>query len=128
MTGLSLLTADMRRAEKRGPKILIVGIPGVGKTSLLGALAPETLGDTLLVDAEAGDLAVAGLPIASVRPRTWPDLRDVACVLGAVAPGASPPAGFAGISSSTAAVSPGVMTPGRSAAAKRRFDRTGWAS
>ena len=73
MNGLSLLTADMRRAEKRGPKILIVGIPGVGKTSLLGTLAPETLGETLLVDAEAGDLAVAGLPIASVRPRTWPE-------------------------------------------------------
>ena len=38
MNGLSLLTADVRRAEKRGPKILIVGIPGVGKTSLLGTL------------------------------------------------------------------------------------------
>ena len=82
MNGLSLLTADMRRAEKRGPKILIVGIPGVGKTSLLGTLAPETLGETLLVDAEAGDLAVAGLPIASVRPRTWPEIRDIAAAIG----------------------------------------------
>jgi hypothetical protein len=86
MNGLSLLTADMRRAEKRGPKILIVGIPGVGKTSLLGTLAPETLGETLLVDAEAGDLAVAGLPIASVRPRTWPEIRNIAAAVGGANP------------------------------------------
>ena len=86
MSGLRLLTADMRRAEKRGPKVLIVGIPGIGKTSLLGALAPETLGETLLVDAEAGDLAVAGLPIASVRPRTWPEIRDIAAAVGGANP------------------------------------------
>ena len=86
MSGLRLLTADMRRAEKRGPKVLIVGIPGIGKTSLLSALALETLGETLLVDAEAGDLAVAGLPIASVRPRTWPEVRDIAAAVGGANP------------------------------------------
>ncbi len=46
----------------------------------------------MFVDIEAGDLSVAGLPVASVRPQTWPDLRNVACVLSgpdpAVAPGA----------------------------------------
>ena len=83
---MKLLTAAERRAEKRGPKVLVVGIPGIGKTSLLGALAPETLGETLLVDAEAGDLAVAGLPIASVRPRTWPEIRDIAAAVGGANP------------------------------------------
>jgi hypothetical protein len=81
-TGLRLLTASERLAEPRGPKILIAGVPGVGKTSLLRTLSPEALATTLFVDAEAGDLAVAGLEIASVRPRTWSDCRDIACALG----------------------------------------------
>jgi AAA domain len=79
---VKLLTAAERLAEPRGAKIVILGRPGVGKTYLLRTLAPQTLATTLFLDAEAGDLCVADLAVASIRPQTWPDFRDVACVLG----------------------------------------------
>src|SRR5262249_42002372 len=59
----------------------------VGKTSLLRSLRPEMLATTLFVDIEAGDIAVADLPVASVRPRQWSECRDLACVLGGPNPG-----------------------------------------
>jgi hypothetical protein len=91
---MRLLSAAERLAEERGPKNLIVGIPGVGKTSLLNTLPPETQSRTLLLDAEAGDLAVAGLPIASVRPRTWPEIRDIAAAIGGANPARSANAAY----------------------------------
>jgi hypothetical protein len=88
-----ILTASERLAEPRGAKVAVLGRPGVGKTYLLRTIAPQTLNATLFVDIEAGDLSVADLPVASVRPQIWPDLRDVACVLSgpdpAVAAGAA---------------------------------------
>ena len=44
------------------------------------------LSSTLFVDIEAGDIAVADVPVASVRPRTWVECRDLACVLGGFNP------------------------------------------
>ena len=89
---MKTLTAAERASEVRGAKIAILGRPGVGKTSLLRTLAPQTLAETLFLDAEAGDLSVADLKVASIRPSTWPDFRDIACALGgpdpAVASGA----------------------------------------
>jgi hypothetical protein len=79
---MKIIDANTRLAEKNGAKILIVGPPAVGKTSLLRTLRREMLGSTLFVDIEAGDIAVADLPVASVRPRTWQECRDLACVLG----------------------------------------------
>jgi energy-coupling factor transporter ATP-binding protein EcfA2 len=78
---MKIFTADQRQAEKRGAKILIVGPSGVGKTSLLRTLKAELLATTLFVDIEAGDIAVADLQVASVRPRTWNECRDLACIL-----------------------------------------------
>ena len=84
---LKIIPADQRLAEKSGAKILIVGPSGVGKTSLLRTLSAEMLASTVFVDIEAGDIAVSDLPVASVRPRTWPECRDLACILGGPNPG-----------------------------------------
>jgi hypothetical protein len=81
-TSSRILTATERRAEKRGVKLALFGPTGVGKTSQLRTLREELLASTLLIDIEAGDLAVAGVPVASTRPRTWGECCDIAAVLG----------------------------------------------
>jgi hypothetical protein len=83
---MKIITADERLAERSGAKVLIVGPSGVGKTSLLRTMSSAMLGSTLFVDIEAGDIAVADLVVASVRPRTWAECRDLACVLGGFNP------------------------------------------
>jgi AAA domain len=52
----------------------------------LRTLSAEMLASTLFVDIEAGDIAVADLPVASVRPRRWEECRDLACALGGFNP------------------------------------------
>jgi hypothetical protein len=91
---MKIISADERLAEERGAKILIVGPSGVGKTSLLRTLGTKALASTLFIDIEAGDLAVAGLPVASVRPRTWTGCRNIACALGGANPALPPTAAY----------------------------------
>jgi hypothetical protein len=86
---MKIITADQRLAEKNGTKILIVGPSDVGKTSWLRSLSSEMLATTLFVDIKAGDIAVADLQVASVRPRRWEECRDRACVLGGSNPALS---------------------------------------
>jgi len=76
---LPIISADQRLAEKRGVKGVLVGKSGIGKTSQLWTLAPET---TLFFDLEAGDLAVEGWNGDTLRPRTWPECRDFAVFIG----------------------------------------------
>lgn len=79
MSGLPIITADERLAEKRGIKGCIFGKSGIGKTSLLWTLDAAT---TLFFDLEAGDLAIEGWQGDAIRPRTWNECRDFAVFIG----------------------------------------------
>lgn len=76
---LRIITAAERLAEVRGPKILVAGPSGIGKTTLLRTVDPTR---TLFVDLEAGDLAVQDVEVDQIRARTWQECRDLACYLG----------------------------------------------
>jgi len=76
---LPIISADQRLPEPRGVKGTIFGKSGIGKTSLLWTLDPET---TLFIDLEAGDLAIEGWSGDSVRPRTWAECRDFSVFIG----------------------------------------------
>ncbi|MEM6676279.1 MAG: ATP-binding protein [Pseudomonadota bacterium] len=76
---LPIITADERLTEVRGVKAAIFGPPGIGKTTLLRTLNSTT---SLFFDLEAGDLAIEGLAIDTIRPRTWRECRDFAVFIG----------------------------------------------
>ncbi len=76
---LRIITADERAGETRGVKALILGVSGVGKTSLLRTLDTRK---TLFLDVEAGDLSVQDVAVDTIRPKTWPELRNLACWMG----------------------------------------------
>ena len=76
---LPIISADQRLAESRGIKGCIFGKSGIGKTSLLWTVEPET---TLFFDLEAGDLAIEGWSGDSIRPKTWQECRDFAVFIG----------------------------------------------
>jgi AAA domain len=80
---MRIIDVDERLAEQRGVKILIVGPSGVGKTWLLHTLDPAT---TIFINIEAGDLSVQDVAVNSVRPRTWPECRDLAVYLAGANP------------------------------------------
>jgi AAA domain len=79
---VKIISATDCTAAPRGVKALIVGPTGVGKTSQLRTLDPPTL----FVDIEAGDLAVQDLAVDTLRPRTWPECRDIAVALAGADP------------------------------------------
>jgi hypothetical protein len=83
---MQIIPADRRVTDARGVKLLIVGPSGIGKTSLLRTVDPKT---TLFVDIEAGDLAVQDVPVDTIRPRTWPECRDLAVALAGANPAVS---------------------------------------
>jgi len=80
---LPIILADQRLAERRGIKAAIFGKSGIGKTSLLWTLYPDT---TLFFDLEAGDLAIEGWSGDTIRPRTWEECRDFAVFIGGANP------------------------------------------
>lgn len=75
---MKIVTASERIQARSGIKAVILGPSGVGKTTLLKTLDPET---TLFFDLEAGDLAVEGWPGDSIQPRTWDDCRTLAALI-----------------------------------------------
>lgn len=76
---MKIISADERAAEFGGVKALVLGPYGVGKTSLLRTLDPQT---TLFVDGEAGDLAVQDVRADTLRPQTWQECRFLAAWIG----------------------------------------------
>ncbi len=83
---LPIISAEERLREKHSAKICLVGIPGIGKTSQLHTLPPES---TLFVDLEAGDLSVKAWSGDTVRPRTWQEFRDLVVFLAGPMPTAT---------------------------------------
>ncbi|MDN3029942.1 MAG: AAA family ATPase [Candidatus Tisiphia sp.] len=83
MSKLPIISAEQRLTEKRGIKGCIFGGYGIGKTSLLWTLPPES---TLFFDLEAGDLTVLGWQGDTIRPRTWQECHDFAVFIGGANP------------------------------------------
>jgi hypothetical protein len=75
---MKIITASERMERKGGIKAVILGPSGIGKTTLLKTLNPDT---TLFFDLEAGDLAVEGWPGDTIQPRTWDDCRTLASLI-----------------------------------------------
>ncbi|MDR1652852.1 MAG: ATP-binding protein, partial [Prevotellaceae bacterium] len=73
-----IITIDERLKSQSGVKMIIVGPYGVGKTSLLKTLDEPTL----CIDLEAGLLAVQDWQGAAITVRTWPEARNLACLIG----------------------------------------------
>ncbi len=76
---MKIITASERLANKAGIKGIILGPAGIGKTSLLFTLDPET---TLFVNAEAGELSVQEWGGDMVKLRTWQEARNIAAAVG----------------------------------------------
>lgn len=83
---LPIISAEERLKERHSAKVALVGPAGVGKTSQLKTLPTNT---TLFVDLEAGDLSVRDWTGDTVRPRTWPEFRDLVVFLAGPMPTAS---------------------------------------
>ena len=83
---LPIISAEERMSEKRCAKIALIGIPGSGKTSQIRTLDSRK---TLFVDSEAGDLSILDWQGDTLRPRTWPEFRDLVVFLAGPMPTAS---------------------------------------
>jgi hypothetical protein len=90
---VAIIPAKQRIANDRGVKALILGPTGIGKTSLLRTV---DLSSTIFVDIEAGDLAVQDLSVDTLRPRTWPECRDLAVALAGASPAVPADACYSG--------------------------------
>ena len=88
---LPIISADQRLSEKRCAKVALVGVPGSGKTTQIRTLNTAS---TLLVDTEAGDLSILDWAGDALRPRTWPEFKDLVVFLAGPSPSASPEQAF----------------------------------
>lgn len=73
-----IITAEERLRSYSGVKVIVLGSYGIGKTSLLKTLEVPTL----CLDMEAGLLAVQDWKGPVISLRSWPEVRDCACLIG----------------------------------------------
>lgn len=78
MSRLKIISHQERKSLVHPVKMVIFGPPGIGKTSLLKTLDEPTL----CIDLEAGLLAVQDWEGDSMSIRSWPEARNIACLLG----------------------------------------------
>lgn len=76
---LKIISAEERMAEQTSVKLVVLGPHKIGKTSLIRTLPQE---ETLLINLEAGELAVKKSKVEEIRPSTWQECVDVACLFG----------------------------------------------
>jgi hypothetical protein len=79
---MKIISAEERLKQQMGVKMAIFGAFGIGKTSLLKTLDEPTL----CLDFEAGLLAVQDWRGDSLTVRTWPEAKDIACLVGGADP------------------------------------------
>ena len=85
---LELITADQRLAEANNKTSLaILGRHKIGKTSLVLTLNPD---ETLFCNLEAGMKSVQSWTGPNIDLRTYPDAKDLACMIGGIDPAAHP--------------------------------------
>lgn len=84
---LKIVSAAERLAQKSAIKGIISGVSGVGKTSLVRTLDADS---TLVVDLEAGLLALEGVPVDSIPLRDWESARNLAAWIGGPNPAMRP--------------------------------------
>lgn len=80
-------TAEERAAQQTGVKLVVLGPSGIGKTSLVWSLPPA---ETLVIDMEAGMLALEGWTGASTTLRDWETARNIACWIAGPNPAKRP--------------------------------------
>lgn len=78
---MQITSVDQRAQEQRGVTICLAGIPGIGKTSQVRTLR-ERLPKALMINCEAGDLAIADVSIDVIHEPSWEELIDIGLILG----------------------------------------------
>lgn len=72
------IRAEERLKRKRTLKVGVVGVPGIGKTTLIRTLPADR---TLHIEIEDGDLSVIDAGGDAFRPATWPQFRNLVTLL-----------------------------------------------
>jgi hypothetical protein len=78
---VQIISVDQRAREQRGVTICLAGFPGIGKTSQVRTLR-DRLPKAIMIDCEAGDLAIADVSIDTIHGPSWEDLCDIGLILG----------------------------------------------
>jgi hypothetical protein len=86
---VQIISVDQRAREQRGVTICLAGFPGIGKTSQVRTLR-DRLPNAIMIDCEAGDLAIADVSIDTIHGLTWEELCDIGLILGGPDPVQAP--------------------------------------